>query len=439
MKTIMNNKMFKVILLVAIFATTQVSLSSVSAQTAEAQKPAVEFVYSTGAPMEIGDTVMIHKDSLRYITGERMSTWVYDVPHQIRQLGTKTKPTGVLLRGIYSWIAQGSLIPMNYNKTQEYFDAIRAAEEAERARIAAEAAAAAAAEEAARAKMFEEFVEEDTIVEQDTVVPDLPYQVDRFSIGVRAGLAAQSIPSFGFSTMLDLRYAHYWVESSKSIKYGIMTGVSVGYMQYGQTLGSNKYAGLSSYTVRVPDATGYVDYAVDIDKAHAVNRQVQLEVPVMFSMITPIGLYLNAGPKLILPAYAGYHQDMSGVTLQATHVETGITMPQDHWLMGKVSDAVESGKNRNAWDVTVGLGAEFGYELTFGSDYALDLGIYATYGINTKTYKDATGQILTITPPDDVNVGTGKMQSIMNAGPMNMSYLDAGLKVTFHFNWDNKE
>ena len=142
MKTIMNNKMFKVILLVAIFATTQVSLSSVSAQTAEAQKPAVEFVYSTGAPMEIGDTVMIHKDSLRYITGERMSTWVYDVPHQIRQLGTKTKPTGVLLRGIYSWIAQGSLIPLNAHKTQEYIDAQRAAAEA-----------AAAAEEAAGRKL----------------------------------------------------------------------------------------------------------------------------------------------------------------------------------------------------------------------------------------------------------------------------------------------
>ena len=222
MKTIMNNKMFKVILLVAIFATTQVSLSRVSAQTTEAQKPAVEFVYSSGAAMEIGDTVMIHKDSLRYITGERMSSWVYGVPHTIRQLGTKTKPTGVLLRGIYSWIAQGSLIPMNYNKTQEYFDALRAAEEAERARIAAEAAAAAAAEEAARAKMFEEFVEEDTIVEKDTVVPDLPYQVNRFSIGVRGGVAAQSLPSFGFSALLDLRYAHYWVKSSKSDRKSVV-------------------------------------------------------------------------------------------------------------------------------------------------------------------------------------------------------------------------
>jgi hypothetical protein len=36
MKTIMNNKMFKVILLVAIFATTQVSLVRLSAQTTEA-------------------------------------------------------------------------------------------------------------------------------------------------------------------------------------------------------------------------------------------------------------------------------------------------------------------------------------------------------------------------------------------------------------------
>ena len=431
MKTIMNNKMFKVILLVAIFATTQVSLSSVSAQSTDAATPAVEFVYSSGAAMEIGDTVMINKDSLRYITGERMSSWVYGVPHTIRQLGTKTKPTGVLLRGIYSWIAQGSLIPLNYNKTQEYFDALRAAEEAERARVAAVAAAAAAAEEAARAKMFEEYYEEDTVAEQDTVVPDLPYQVNRFSIGVRGGIAAQSVPSFGFSTMLDLRYAHYWVESSKSIMYGIMSGVSAGYMQFGQTLTKN------NYIARVQDATGYIDYAVKIDKAHAVNRQVQLEVPVMFTMVTPKGFFLNAGPKLILPAYSVYHQDMEGVTLQATH-ETGVTMPENHWLMGEVKDAIEDGQNKNVWDVTVGLGAEFGYELKFESGCSLDLGLYATYGINTKTYKDATGEILTITPPDEVNVGAGKMHSILNADPVNMSYLDAGLKLTFHFNWDNK-
>ena len=434
MKTIMNNKMFKVILLVAIFATTQVSLVRVSAQTTETEKPAVEFVYSSGAKMEIGDSVMIHQDSLRYITGERMSSWVYGVPHQIRQLGTKTKPTGVLLRGIYSWIAQGSLVPLNHNKTQEYFDAIRAAEEeAERARVAAEAAAAAAAEEAARAKMFEEYVEEDTIVEKDTVVPDLPYQVNRFSIGVRGGVAAQSMPSFGFSTMLDLRYAHYWVKSSKSPKLGIMTGVGVGYMQYGQNLTKN------NYTVRVADATGHVDYAVAINKAHAINNQVQLEIPVMFSMVTPKGFFLNAGPKLILPAYAGYKQDMSGVTLTATHVEEGVTIAPNDPLMGVVKDAVEKGQNKNAWDVTVGLGAELGYELKIGTNYALDLGVYATYGINTNTYKDATGEILTITAPDAVHVGGAKMHSIMNAGPVNMSYLDAGLKVTFHFDWDNKK
>ena len=89
--------------------------------------------------------------------------------------------------------------------------------------------------------------------------------------------------------------------------------------------------------------------------------------------------------------------------------------------------------------MTVGLGAELGYELKIGTNYALDLGVYATYGINTNTYKDATGEILTITAPDAVNVGGAKMHSIMNAGPVNMSYLDAGLKVTFHFDWDNKK
>ena len=115
MKTKMNNKMLKVSLLVAIFATIQVP--ALFAQESSASSSEVTFVYESGAPMEIGDSVMINKDSLRYLTGERMSTWVYGVPHQIRQLGTKTRPAGVLLRGIYSWIAQGSLIPLNVEKT----------------------------------------------------------------------------------------------------------------------------------------------------------------------------------------------------------------------------------------------------------------------------------------------------------------------------------
>ena len=102
MKTNMNNKLLKVTLLVAIFATTQVpALLAQSSSTPTDSE--VAFVYGSGATMEIGDSVMIHRDSLRYLTGERMSSWVYGVPHQIRQLGTKTKPAGVLLRGIYSW------------------------------------------------------------------------------------------------------------------------------------------------------------------------------------------------------------------------------------------------------------------------------------------------------------------------------------------------
>ena len=132
----MNDNMLKVILLVALFATTQVP--TLFAQEATTPSPEVTFVYSSGAQMEIGDSVMIHQDSLRYLTGERMSSWVYGVPHQIRQLGTKSKPTGVLLRGIYSWISQGSLMPLNVEKTQETID---------RKRAEAEAAAAAAAAE----------------------------------------------------------------------------------------------------------------------------------------------------------------------------------------------------------------------------------------------------------------------------------------------------
>ena len=194
MKTNMINQMLKVTLLVAIFATIQVpTLCAQSATDTE-----VTFTYSSGATMEVGDSVMIHQDSLRYLTGERMSKWVYGVPHQIRQLGTKNKPTGVLLRGIYSWISQGSLIPLNVNKTQEYIDAQRAAEEAARqaaeeeaARLAAEEAARQAAEEEAARLAAEEAARlaAEQLAKDTVPAAPQPYQVNRFTIGVRIFVA----------------------------------------------------------------------------------------------------------------------------------------------------------------------------------------------------------------------------------------------------------
>ena len=74
-------------------------LAVANTQTVNAQEQAKEeVVYTTGQAITVGDTVMIDKDSLRYLTGERKSSWVYNKKHTVGQIGTKRFPEGVLLK-----------------------------------------------------------------------------------------------------------------------------------------------------------------------------------------------------------------------------------------------------------------------------------------------------------------------------------------------------
>ena len=69
---------------------------------ADAQTPADST--ASDFQWQVGDTVVIKRDNTHYLTGERMSTWVYYVSHPILQVGTKRFPDGVLLKGIMSWV-----------------------------------------------------------------------------------------------------------------------------------------------------------------------------------------------------------------------------------------------------------------------------------------------------------------------------------------------
>lgn len=439
MKTKMNNKMLKVSLLVAIFATIQVP--ALFAQESSASTSEVAFVYESGAKMEIGDSVMINKDSLRYLTGERMSSWVYGVPHQIRQLGTKSKPAGVLLRGIYSWIAQGSLMPLNVEKTTETIER----KKAEAAAAAAAIAAAEAAEEAARLKMLEELIEEEEVVEEvvkDTLPPaPQPYQINRFTVGVRGGLASlmpQTTPSapkplgatWGFDALLDLQYAHYWAKGEDKIRLGLLTGVSVGYMQNSKTLKDVT----EQYTKH---SEGDINYTIHMDEVTALNRQIQLEVPVMFSMITAKGFFLNAGPKFILPVHASFNQTLKNGDITANLVDMGVNVTENV-VTGEIKEAkfVHGGMNDQQMDLTIAVGGELGYEHQLQSGHSVSVGLYANYGVfSTYKHNPTAEHIVDILPPTAEGVFQLTPNSMTNAYVNKLGYLDLGLKVAFHLNW----
>ena len=106
MKTIRVN-MIKVSLLV-------IFTSLLPLHNASAQKKL--YYANSDVPIEVGDSVRINPDSLRYETGERKLEWVYDQVHEIRQVSSKYHPDAVLLRGIYSWIYASSVLPENEAK-----------------------------------------------------------------------------------------------------------------------------------------------------------------------------------------------------------------------------------------------------------------------------------------------------------------------------------
>ena len=54
---------------------------------------------------QVGDTVTVNPETTHYLTGERISKWVYRVTHRIRQIGTKKWQDGILIRGINSWVS----------------------------------------------------------------------------------------------------------------------------------------------------------------------------------------------------------------------------------------------------------------------------------------------------------------------------------------------
>ena len=241
-------------------------LASVCAGAQEADNTKAPFQY------QVGDTVIIKKDCERYLTGERMSTWVYYVVHSVQQVGTEQWPNGVLLGGILSWVDPNGLTlqyatertteaEQQVAQEQQKQDMAEVAERVQEVENLNELQKAIVEQQAAAhgtttiksdstvAKPKEEVVapkeevvapkeevvapkeevvapkeEEDTPLQANEVINNkedkLPIEPNyhRFSIGIRGGAASLMHKteagkwSCGFNALLDLQYAYYWTE-----------------------------------------------------------------------------------------------------------------------------------------------------------------------------------------------------------------------------------
>ena len=448
---------------------------------------------NSGAPIEVGDSVRINPDSLRYETGERKLKWVYDQVHEIRQVSSKYHPDAVLLRGIYSWIYVNSILPENeekkphpdpvftsfeatvdygmsytwndsvYSQTGDYtqkFVAVSGVDSTVTLHLIVLPpkdvyTSFDATVEYGQAYTWNDLIYDstgvytqqfqaatgaDSIVTLNLTVlpkplPQLPKSIDRLGIGVRGGFAStmtnvNGLP-LGFDALLDVRYAHYWTLDADKPILGIMTGLSAGYVQANQ-----KMALLDKFTLATDE--GDVDYEVSADEVKEKTHQVQLELPIMFTMVTPKGFFLNVGPKLILPVYSTYRQTITNPTISAYMPELNGHPITNEVVMGKLTEEQcdMTGSFNNEFKLAVAAGLELGYQFKLKNGHSLDLGVYADYTFYSMYNSiNTNGKLITITPPSVESAAVVNVQSMTNAYANKFGFLDAGLKLTYNLDF----
>ena len=460
----------------------------------------------------VGDTIVIKKDHERYLTGEKMSKWVYDVEHTIQQVRGKRFPEGILIRGIYSWVGPDDILnksthPQEAVANQEakkqaeeqakqeaeqaaaeeearraaarkaHQDSIQAAQEetarqdsiqaaqeeaARQDSIAAATAAAIAAAETARQDSIaqaEEQQRKDSVrqAERDSLLnafynqkDDPIYIIDkeqnpnqvcnRFTIGLRGGAASllQGMEdafkdgkwNVGFDVMLDLQYAHYWKKFGKKMQYGLIVGVGAGFAR-------SHVSGVVNDNFRINTPEGAIDYTVTSEKVKEYDGQIQLEVPLMFSMIHENGFFMNIGPRFTLPVYDVYNQSITKPDINAMLYPEEVPV-KNELVTGVVKDdQAESTGKWNASKLNVMLGAEIGYEFKFRNHNSLGLGVYGNYSLYS-LYKanDKASSIIDIT--EAPSTGKNAVVTVIpatDAYGKSVGYFDVGLKLAYHFNW----
>ena len=458
-----TNKLFKNILMIGAFLLLWVGTTQTASAQTQAAKPN-HLYHNTVTPIKVGDSIMIHQDSLYYLTGERMSKWVYKVPHPVQQVGGKRYPYGILIGGIYSWVYPGSLIPLKPTEpapepTPESTDTTQVTDST----ATTQEGATQVTDSTATTQDGATQVTDSTATTQEGVTQltdstatttegssktgpidinntgryniPVPYQVNRFSLGLRGGFAStlQDASNFplGYDVALDLRYAHLWAGDKNKPELGIMTGLNVSYVHTKHHMAIN-----DAYTL--PTVDGDVYYNVTADKVVEKVNEVIFEIPVMFTMVTTDGFFLNVGPKFMLPIYSGFRQKITNPNITAYLEELNGKPILNNPVMGFVSDEQMDmrGTLNNELKFSLALGAELGYEFKFKNGNSLDLGAYVDYSVYS-AYKNVNpSSVISITPPTSYSSAIVDVQSMTNALSHKVGLFDVGVKLAYNFNFE---
>ena len=424
------------------------AVSTMSAQQAEPKQHTWK--------VAVGDSVMIKPECQQYLTGEKPSTWVYDKVHTVRQLGTKRFPEGVLLMNIYSWICEECLVPVHPREAQPEQPAEETSVVEQKPVEETPVVEQKPAEETpvveqkpaeetptVEPKPAEEEIADESAVSGETAKGDsikskqkFGGKYDRFTIGLRGGASSlmhhadKGNWTCGGDVVLDLQYAHYWTKDGRPVDLGLIVGLGVGYMQSGLKVGND-----STFFTK-----SGVDYTVLASNIKETDHQLQLEVPLMFSLISEKGVFFNIGPKFMIPVYSPYKQtvDQNNTHITAYFPNEGITVT-DETVTGKYTGQQPTTKNGIQFNVNVMLTAEIGYEWVLKSGNSFGLGAYANYSVfNTFKNTTSTEGLFDLTAPTETSAAILDVQSATKTYADKLGYFDAGLKLAYHFNFPKK-
>lgn len=436
-------KTIKTILIAAVL----IGATAVSSLSAQQAAPAQAHSWQVA----VGDSVMIKRECQKYLTGETPSAWVWDKVHIVRQLGSKRFPEGILLMNIYSWMCEDCLVPANAKEAAPapVEEEIIEEQPVEEPKVEEPIEEPAPVEEPIQEQPVEEAapIEEpapvvDVVAHEqakgDTIKSQQHFRgsYDRFTIGLRGGAASlmhhaqKGNWTCGGDVVLDLQYAYYWTKDGRPVDLGLIVGLGIGYAQSGLNTASDS-------TAFTKDK---VDYTVVTKDVKETDHQLQLEVPLMFSLIADNGVFFNIGPKFMIPVYTPYNQS---INKDETHIaayvqETGITTV-DNPVTGQYNGEQPTVENGIQFKLNVMLTAELGYEWILNSGNSLGLGAYANYSV-FNSFKNTTSAegLFNLTAPTDDDKAHVDVQSATKTYADKLGYFDAGIKVAYHFNFPKK-
>ena len=283
--------------------------------------------------------------------------------------------------------------------------------------------------------------------ETTPVTPALVSEIDRFSIGLRGGVASMLHQTTdeangnwkpGFDVLLDLQYAHYW-QKGTAPSMGILTGLSIG---YDRSIVTSKFDTVMPVTT---DADGdQVQYTLS-GNAREVDGQVILEVPLMFSLVTNKGFFFNVGPRFQVPVYNHFKQTISDGNISLNNLTRGVTVSNEA-VIGDLTYAEKASKPSMS-KFNMLLSAELGYEWRLHNNNSVGLGVYANYGLLSYYKNTASGELFTVGDPsqlgakiNDVNVFTTTQAYTEGDGfklsnKNGLGFFDCGIKLNYNFNW----